>query len=664
MDLFAELVDAAVGEDGAAQKRVGFLEVEVQAVFPGQHAVVPVAADVRDVAVLLGRDDKGELGPVARIAEPGLRREGDAVGAGGARPLRAAVGLDDGDAGARHRRSVVEARDEQQRVLRAVLHGNPEVGHLHQARPDDRLVVFRPRRARARDRRPLLDGRPHEPGSRRFQHAGKIQAVRLDAIGRHAQPARGRCGRRRQEEVRALELQHGRHEPLRIDRRDPLRHERKVARVERQQRAAPLLPDAMTIAEARERALVPVLHQAGPRVAQRLTVGGCQVCRQYRQERRRRRLRREAGVLERQAARLVLLPGLARPRLRFHKRALAAGGRDVSHLQGRREGRGLDGSAKLDRIVIVRIARAVAMEAVDQERRRDLDRVVLRPPRYRQPGEGGDAPVRFELHPALRRHRRCRLEHHHVGRRLEPLLVPVWRHRQQDRGGRLGRGPGSLHLLGERLVCRRIDRAEARLRRQRDDRRDEVVPLKRRMHVRGDIFRLHRLAESQDDNRRGIESSARTVPIGLHQEGCRRHEAEGVGRRERPTADRGRARIDRHVEFRRERQPFRRRQDQDRRAGPAIGAGDRGRDVKERRLQPRCHAPQRHHRLGEDDAYFVPLLADRDFTRRTGADDAQRRALRGRRLRLSDGRRQKVEGRGQKAEGEKQQSACHGVSCG
>ena len=66
MDFLAELVDAAIGEHGAAQQRIGLLEIEVSAELPRQDAVVPVAADVGDVAVLLGRHDEGELGPVLR----------------------------------------------------------------------------------------------------------------------------------------------------------------------------------------------------------------------------------------------------------------------------------------------------------------------------------------------------------------------------------------------------------------------------------------------------------------------------------------------------------------------------------------------------------------------------------------------------------------------
>ena len=91
VDFFAELVDAAIGEHGAAQQRIGFFEIEVETVFPRQDAVVPVAAGVGDVAVLFRHDEEGEFGPVARIAQPRLRRDRDAVGAGRAGPHRLAV---------------------------------------------------------------------------------------------------------------------------------------------------------------------------------------------------------------------------------------------------------------------------------------------------------------------------------------------------------------------------------------------------------------------------------------------------------------------------------------------------------------------------------------------------------------------------------------------
>ena len=64
-----------------------------------------------------------------------------------------------------------------------------------------------------------------------------------------------------------------------LDRRGPLRHGREVARVERQERAAALFPDAVAVAEAREGALVPVLDEAGPRVAERLAVDRLLQCR-------------------------------------------------------------------------------------------------------------------------------------------------------------------------------------------------------------------------------------------------------------------------------------------------------------------------------------------------------------------------------------------------
>ena len=58
---FARLVDAAVGEDRAAQQRLRFVEVEVRAEVPRPDAFVPVARGVGGVAVLLRGDDEVEF---------------------------------------------------------------------------------------------------------------------------------------------------------------------------------------------------------------------------------------------------------------------------------------------------------------------------------------------------------------------------------------------------------------------------------------------------------------------------------------------------------------------------------------------------------------------------------------------------------------------------
>ena len=87
--LLAEPVDAAIGEDRAAQQRLRLVEVERDAELPRQDAFVPVAADVGDVAVLLRRDDERELPPVARRrAARRLRARSRRRRAGGAGPDR------------------------------------------------------------------------------------------------------------------------------------------------------------------------------------------------------------------------------------------------------------------------------------------------------------------------------------------------------------------------------------------------------------------------------------------------------------------------------------------------------------------------------------------------------------------------------------------------
>ena len=149
------------------------------------------------------------------------------------------------------------------------------------------------------------------------------------------------------------------------------------------------------------------------------------------------------------------------------------------------------------------------------------------------------------------------------------------------------------------------------------------MPLEVRRHVGRDVFRLHRLVEAQHDDRRAIVSAAGTIPVRLEQPRRRRRERESIRTLETTAAVGRGGRVDRHVVLRRQRQLARRREDQDRRAGPAEGPGNRGRDVEERRTRLRRHSAERHHRLGEDNANFVGLLDGRHFARRPGADDAQ-----------------------------------------
>ena len=168
MNLLAELVDAAVAEHRPAQQRLRLADVIASAERVRLDAFVPVAADVGDVTVLGGGHQERESPGVARVPDLRLRGDGDAVIVGAAGPRRAVVQPDDRYVGARHRRPGVETRDEDQRVLRAVLHGDAEVGHLHHRRVDRGR---HDERTRSRDRLPLLHGRPHQARAARLQHA-------------------------------------------------------------------------------------------------------------------------------------------------------------------------------------------------------------------------------------------------------------------------------------------------------------------------------------------------------------------------------------------------------------------------------------------------------------------------------------------------------------
>jgi hypothetical protein len=97
VNFFAKTIDAAIGEHAPAQKRLAFPQVDTRAEIPGLNTFVPVASDVRDVAVFLGGYNKGELVPVVGIAEWCLRSDRDAIGSGRSSPERAVVGADDGN---------------------------------------------------------------------------------------------------------------------------------------------------------------------------------------------------------------------------------------------------------------------------------------------------------------------------------------------------------------------------------------------------------------------------------------------------------------------------------------------------------------------------------------------------------------------------------------
>ena len=154
--------------------------VVVDAELPGLDAFGPVRPEVGEVAVLLGRHQELELRlvPALRAAQRQRRRDRDAVGVGRPGPGHLVLERDQRDLGALDRQRVVEARDEHQRVLRAVLDGQAQVGDLDDGGARPRLVAVGPR---SRDGLPLLDRRPHQAVAA-GEGAGQLDAVRLDAI--------------------------------------------------------------------------------------------------------------------------------------------------------------------------------------------------------------------------------------------------------------------------------------------------------------------------------------------------------------------------------------------------------------------------------------------------------------------------------------------------
>ena len=98
---------------------------------------MPVASEISSVAVLFGDDDELEF-PESRTRA--ARRDHRAVGGRRFLPQDFVVARDERHAGARDRRAVVEACDENQRVQRAVFDGNAQVGDLYDRRPVSRRL--------------------------------------------------------------------------------------------------------------------------------------------------------------------------------------------------------------------------------------------------------------------------------------------------------------------------------------------------------------------------------------------------------------------------------------------------------------------------------------------------------------------------------------------
>ncbi len=501
VDLFAEAVDAAIGEHRAAQQRVLLGGVIADAELPRVDAFGPVRAEVGEVAVLLGRHQELELRlvPALRAAQRQRRRDGHAVGVGRAGPGDLVLERDERDLGAFDRRGVVEARHEHQRVLRAVLDRQAQVGDLDDGGAGPRLVAVGPR---AGNRLAFLDRGPHQAVAA-GERPGQLDAVRLDAIRLRRQPPvlRRRLGCA--PEVVGLEGQQRRHQLARGDGRDPLLHHGEVAGVEREHRAAGRLPHAVAVAEAGEGRRVPVLDDAHPRVAEGLAVGGLQRRREPHGVAGGRLLGVVAEILEgeRLAAVGVAVGGGGR---RFPGDRPGRRGGDVGDRDGLADVFGQRLAAQAHRVPAVRVALGRARRLVDEERRLELHRVGLRPGRWGIALNATHPGRHVERDPALGRRHGGGLHDHEIRLRLaQPVLIPRGGRRHDHAGGRVRgrRGGGDLGLEGRQAG--RVRGLKAGPRRGRHRRRRPVVGLVGQRQALKQVDCPHRLVEPQADRRPG-----------------------------------------------------------------------------------------------------------------------------------------------------------------
>ena len=334
--LFAQPIDSAIAEDGAAQHRLGFTAIEIHTEVPRLDPFVPVAADVGDVAIFLGQDDEVGLLPLGVVLFAGVtafairdpRAGRDAVSAGRAAPVDAVVAVDDRYLCAGNRRRIIEAGDKDQGVLGAVLDCHAEVRHLNERRADrlDGALGVRNRRA-------VLDCGPDEARTTRAEGLRHVEAMRLDAVVGDAKLAIHRIDRR-PDAKRRRQRANRRHEVVGLHRRSPLLHVEEIARVEGQHRSAARFPDAVAVAEAGKGRAMPVLDHARPGVAERLSINGGQAGINRDEVGCRRRLGGVSRVLECQRGRAVPPPS-RRLRGLFGRRNLGTVScREVGHAKG------------------------------------------------------------------------------------------------------------------------------------------------------------------------------------------------------------------------------------------------------------------------------------------------------------------------------------------
>ena len=419
--------------------------------------------------------------------------------------------------------------------------------------------------------------------------------MRQDLVARATQRPPGPGPRWRGVKLRTGEGEDRRHQAVGRDRLSPLPHVGEIARVERK-RAAPGLPDAVAVAEARERPLVPVLDDVDPRVPESLAIERLEIGGNADGVGTRRRLPPEPQIFD--AERVEPLGPLAR-RLRcggLRDRGFAAGFGEVTRRRGTLQRGGRDRRAQRRVVVLVRVALRLAAKGVHEERAIERNRPLLPGRRGGGTRGRGHLGIDRELQPAIRGRRRLRLQHDEVGRRRILRFVPVGREAQRHRRRRGDHCGGGGHLGVE---AGRAVGADTRTRGRAQRRALPGVHLVSRGDVGQGIRGPNRLVEAERQNRRLIEASAEAVPVDCEEPHGRCCERERVRARERPAAHRGRRRRHRHVIPRRGRHrlPGIGREDEQGGTRPAEGAGDCGPDRDKRRRHLVGQASDRHHRL-------------------------------------------------------------------
>ena len=322
--------------------------------------------------------------------------------------------------------------------MRAVLDRDAEIGDLNRPSSASVRTIFV--RGSASPRSIAAQKSPVPCGDRqRLQ----IEAVRLDLVGRDVEPARACRGRAaassncdfssaRTRGIRSVERQ-----LLHVLGDGP-----EVARVERQLRAAARFPHAVAVAETRERALVPVLDEADPRIAERLAVVAVNAGIEPERPGARRRLAIEAGVLD--AVRGGPCRDWLRSRVTTSAPACPCAESVMSVAVSARAKLAASAcSVNADGVVADGVHSRLAVRARHEEHLRQLDRGRLRRRRQRGPVRARHPRVHRQLQPTRRaaapRRSRARPSRRCGGNRLRSHVGRQAEGHRVTPGGRLAR---------------------------------------------------------------------------------------------------------------------------------------------------------------------------------------------------------------------------------